>query len=107
MAQLCRHSYSFKARKDGLRWRPPLTSVKSGGLVAKIGKRWIERKFPVQDEFAPELDAFAAAIQKNVPVECDGAQGLRDLMILEAIYNAARKGRSLVIDYSAATRARN
>ncbi len=76
-------------------------------LVAKIGKRWIERKFPVQDEFGPELDAFAAAIQKNVPVECDGVQGLRDMIVLEAIYNAARNGRNLVIDYSAAKRARN
>ncbi len=76
-------------------------------LTVKIGKRWIGRKFPVQDEFAPELDAFAAAIQKNVPVECDGVQGLRDMIVLEAIYNAARKGRSLVIDYGAATRSRN
>jgi predicted dehydrogenase len=75
-------------------------------LTAKIGKkRWIERRFAVCDEFAPELDAFAAAIRANRPVEGDGVQGLRDMIILDAIYNSARNGRSVGIDYSAAERA--
>jgi predicted dehydrogenase len=74
-------------------------------LTVKIGKkRWIERKFPVCDEFAPELDAFGAAIRTNGPVEGDGVQGLRDMIILDAIYNSARNGRSVGIDYSAAER---
>jgi predicted dehydrogenase len=72
-------------------------------LTVKIGKkRWIERKFAVRDEFAPELDALAEAIRTNRPVEGDGVQGLRDMIILEAIYKSARNGRSLAIDYSLA-----
>jgi predicted dehydrogenase len=74
-------------------------------LTVKIGKRhWTRRTFPVRDEFAPELDAFAAAIRTNRPVEGDGVQGLRDMIILDAIYNSARNGRSVGIDYSAAER---
>jgi predicted dehydrogenase len=77
-------------------------------LTVKIGKkRWIRRTFPVCDEFAPELDAFAEAIRANQPVEGDGVQGLRDMIILDAIYNSARNGRSVPIDYGAAERAGN
>ncbi len=74
-------------------------------ITVKIGKnRWIRRTFPVRDEFAPELDAFAAAIRANRPVEGDGVQGLRDMIILDAIYDSARNGRSSVIDYGAEER---
>jgi predicted dehydrogenase len=77
-------------------------------LTVKIGKnRWTRRTFPVRDEFAPELDAFAAAIRANRPVEGDGVQGLRDMIILDAIYDSARTGRSVGIDYNAAERAGN
>jgi len=30
-------------------------------LTGKSGGKWFEKKFKVVDEFAPELDAFAAA----------------------------------------------
>jgi predicted dehydrogenase len=68
-------------------------------LTGKIGKRSIDRKFPIIDEFALEIDAFAAAIQNHGVVEGDGVQGHRDMIILEAIYNSARKERPLVINY--------
>jgi predicted dehydrogenase len=68
-------------------------------LTVKIGKRWIERKFAILDEFAPELEAFAAAVLNDGVVESDGVQGHRDMMILDAIYNSARKQRPLNINY--------
>src|SRR5579864_1542751 len=68
-------------------------------LTGKIGKRWIERKFKVIDEFAPEIDAFAAAIQNKRAVAPDGTQGHRDMIILHAIYESARKGQPVVIGY--------
>ena len=72
-------------------------------LIASIGKRWIERKFAVTDEFAPELDAFSAAIQNHGSVECDGLQGHKDMIILNAIYNSARARRRVAIDYRQAS----
>ena len=68
-------------------------------LTGKVGKRQIRKKFKVTDEFAPELDAFAAAIQNKRTVEADGVQGHRDMIILDAIYEAARTQESVSIRY--------
>ncbi|HXN26985.1 MAG TPA: Gfo/Idh/MocA family oxidoreductase [Candidatus Acidoferrales bacterium] len=68
-------------------------------LTAKIGKRAMDRKFAIVDEFGMEISEFAAAIQSRRPVESDGVQGHRDMVILESIYNSARKQRPLVINY--------
>jgi predicted dehydrogenase len=68
-------------------------------LTGKIGGKWFEKKFRVVDEFAPELDAFAAAIRTKKIVEPDGRQGHRDMIILEAIYESARKKEPVGIRY--------
>ena len=68
-------------------------------LSGKIGDEWFEKKFKVVDEFAPEIDAFALAIQKNLSIEPDGAQGLRDMKILHSIYEAAKIQKPLAIRY--------
>jgi predicted dehydrogenase len=68
-------------------------------LTGKIGGKWFEKKFKVADEFAPELDAFATAIQAERPLEADGRQGHRDICILEAIYAAARNDGSVSVRY--------
>jgi predicted dehydrogenase len=68
-------------------------------LTGKVGERWIERKFAIVDEFAPEIEAFAGAIQNEGMVESDGVQGHRDMIIVDAIYNSARKERPVDINY--------
>jgi len=68
-------------------------------LTGKIQGKWFQKKFKVVDEFAPELDALASAILMNRPVEPDGRQGHRDMLILEAIYESARKSAPVVIRY--------
>jgi predicted dehydrogenase len=68
-------------------------------LTGKIGGMWFEKKFRVVDEFAPELDAFARAIQTKKSVEPDGRQGHMDMCILEAIYEAARKNGPVSVRY--------
>ena len=68
-------------------------------LTGKIGGRQLDRTFKVMDEFAPEIDAFALAIQNKRSVAADGVQGQRDLIILHAIYESAKKGQAVVIRY--------
>ena len=68
-------------------------------LTGKIGKRWIERKFKITDEFLSEVDAFASAIQNKRNIEPDGVQGHRDMIILNAIYESARKRQAVSIGY--------
>jgi len=65
----------------------------------KIADKIYERRFGPLDEFALELEAFAAAIRKNKPVEPDGLQGHRDVIILQSIYESAASGRPVAIDY--------
>jgi predicted dehydrogenase len=68
-------------------------------LTGKIQGRWFERKFKAVDEFAPELDAFAAAIQTGGTVQPDGRQGHRDVQIIHAIYESARKRAPVVVKH--------
>jgi predicted dehydrogenase len=58
-------------------------------LTWQTGGRKMTKGFKVIDEFAPELDAFAKAIQGQSAIEPDGAQGHRDMLILRSIYEAA------------------
>src|SRR5579885_3182466 len=67
-------------------------------LFGKVGRRWFEKRFKVIDEFALELDAFADSIRRGQDPEPDGIQGLRDVAIMQAIYQAAREGRWVSID---------
>jgi len=59
-------------------------------LFGKISGCWFERKFRVMDEFALELDHFADCIRRGREPEPNGHQGLRDVVVMEAIYRSAR-----------------
>lgn len=49
--------------------------------------------FDQQDMFALEMDDFARCIVENRPSKVSGEEGLRDVRILMAVYEAARTGR--------------
>lgn len=68
-------------------------------LTGKIQGRWFERTFKPIDEFAPELDALAVAIQTGGTVEPDGKQGHRDVQIIHAIYDSANKHAPVTLKY--------
>ena len=68
-------------------------------VSGRIGDQLFQRRFGPLDEFALELDAFATAIREKKPVEPDGQQGHRDVIIIQSIYEAAKTGRAVAIDY--------
>jgi predicted dehydrogenase len=68
-------------------------------LTGKIEKRWIERRFKTTDEFLPEVEAFASAIQNKTSIEPDGVQGHRDMIILNALYESAREQKPVSLGY--------
>jgi predicted dehydrogenase len=68
-------------------------------LLGKIQKRSFERKFKIIDEFALEIDAFASAIQNKRTIEADGAQGHRDMVIINAIYESAKTNQFVSIQH--------
>lgn len=76
-------------------------------LSGKIGGRWFEETFDPVDEFALELDYFAKCIHEGRRPEPDGEQGLRDIIITEAIYQAASTNKSAPIRYATAAEPRD
>jgi predicted dehydrogenase len=69
-------------------------------ITGKLKGRWFERRFKVVDEFAPELDAFAGAIQTGRPLQPDGIQGRIDVAIIRAIYESSKRRKPVSVRYS-------
>jgi predicted dehydrogenase len=51
--------------------------------------------FPQIDQFGAEMDDFAQCILNNRPTRVPGEEGLRDVRLLMAIYEAARTGKTV------------
>jgi predicted dehydrogenase len=66
-------------------------------LFGRIGERWFEKEFKIMDELSLELDGFADCIRRKREPEPNGVQGMRDVAVMEAIYQAAHQGRSVPI----------
>jgi len=66
-------------------------------LFGRIEGRWFERNFKVIDEVSLEISAFADSIRRNREPEPNGVQGMRDVAVMETIYQSAREGRTVPI----------
>ena len=80
---------------------PAYTYEDERRVTGKIAGRLIDKRFKALDEFALELDAFSAAIRNRKPIEPDGVQGHRDMLILRAIYESACTRQPVPINYFA------
>jgi predicted dehydrogenase len=52
-------------------------------------------EYPQIDQFAAEMDDFAQCILENRPTRVPGEEGLRDVKIMLAIYEAAKTGKTV------------
>ena len=57
-----------------------------------------ERILPQRDQFALEMDHFAGCIVDNTEPLTPGEEGLKDLRVMMAIYEAARTGRTIALE---------
>ena len=57
-----------------------------------------EINLPDDDLFMLEMDDFSRCILENKPSKVSGEEGLRDVRIMMAIYEAARTGKSVKLD---------
>jgi len=51
--------------------------------------------FPDIDQFAAEMDDFAACVRDGKPTRVPGEEGLRDVRIIDALYRSAATGRDV------------
>ncbi|HZP16838.1 MAG TPA: Gfo/Idh/MocA family oxidoreductase [Terriglobales bacterium] len=57
-----------------------------------------ERDLPVVDHFAAEMDHMSDCVMQNKEPLTPGEEGLRDLTIMSAIYEAARSGKTVKLN---------
>lgn len=66
-----------------------------GGLSGRTSRETLD--FPDINQFAAEMDAFARCIQENEESRVPGEEGLRDVQIMEAIFEAMTGSGSVPI----------
>lgn len=67
------------------------------GHTLTIGDRTTEQEYPTRDQFAPELIYFADCVRRGRDPEPGGAEGMNDVLVIEAIKESARKGKAVTV----------
>lgn len=73
----------------------PATSYTGLRMRVKKGNALEERDMPQRDHFALEMDHMSDCLMNNKEPLTPGEEGLRDLRIMMAIYEAARTGKTI------------
>ena len=73
----------------------PATSYNGLRMYVRRGNVLEERSLPVRDHFAAEMDHLSGCVMDGKEPLTPGEEGLRDMKLIMAIYEAARSGRTL------------
>jgi predicted dehydrogenase len=73
----------------------PATSYSGLRMRVRTGNATEERNLPVRDHFAMQMDHMSSCVMEDKEPLTPGAEGLRDLKIMMAIYEAAKTGRTV------------
>lgn len=73
----------------------PATSYSGLRMRAGTGRTIEERPQPVIDHFAAEMDHLSGAVMNNTEPLTPGEEGLKDLTIMMAIYEAMKSGQTV------------
>ena len=67
------------------------------GLKGWTSRPDVKIEFPAVDHFATEMDAFAEAVIAGKPFAPSGEEGLKDLLVIEAIYQSIKEGKAVKV----------
>jgi predicted dehydrogenase len=73
----------------------PATWYSGLRLWIERGNTIDQRDLPVVDHFTTEMDHMSDCVMQNKEPLTPGEEGLRDLTIMMAIYEAAKSGRTV------------
>ncbi|MGH9733767.1 MAG: Gfo/Idh/MocA family protein [Candidatus Acidiferrales bacterium] len=85
------------AEKGWVTVNPAFAYNEKKSLFGQIGGKWFGKEYPPSEEFHLELDHLADCIRSSREPDPDGLTGMRDVAVMEAIYEAARLGRPVAI----------
>jgi predicted dehydrogenase len=69
------------------------------GLRMRVGREGVieERELPVRDHFALEIDHLSQCVEDNKEPLTPGEEGLRDIKLIMAVYEAAKSGKAVKV----------
>ncbi len=73
----------------------PATQYTGLRMYVHHGETTEERLLPVRDHFTLEMDHMSGCVMENKEPLTPGEEGVRDLTIMMAIYEAARTGKTV------------
>ncbi|HEY9781157.1 MAG TPA: Gfo/Idh/MocA family oxidoreductase [Leptolyngbyaceae cyanobacterium] len=73
----------------------PATDYYEHRLYVERGKEREERKIQAQNQFALEMDHLSGCVMENKQPKTPGEEGLQDVRLMTAIYQAAETGRTI------------
>ncbi len=66
--------------------------------ITTIDGKTTTQRYPVRDQFAPQLQYFSDCILRNQEPEPSGEEGMIDVAIIEALKRSARSGRPVKVN---------
>jgi predicted dehydrogenase len=75
----------------------PATSYTGLRMYVRRGNAVEERSLPVRDHFAAEMDHLSGCVMDGKEPLTPGEEGLRDMKLIAAIYEAAKTGRTIKV----------
>ena len=98
----CTSSYGFAGQNryrvigtKGWAELEPATSYSGLRMYVRRGNATEERGLPQRDHFALEMDHMSECVMDNKDILTPGEEGLRDLRIMMALYEAAKSGKAV------------
>jgi predicted dehydrogenase len=85
------------AEKGWVALNPAYAYNEERRLFGQIGSKWFGKVYKPIEEFHLEIDHLAACIRAGRKPEPDGVTGLRDVAIMQAIYEAAKLNHPVLI----------
>ena len=93
-----RSQFELVGTKGSITAEPAYEIAEGLGYTLRVGKRTRKRHLEKSDQFAPELLHFSDCVLKNREPGPDGAEGLADVRVIEAIMQSIESGRWVELD---------
>ena len=78
----------------------PATSYYQHEMEVRAGAQARRFAMPEGNQFAAQLDHLSEAVMNGTPVRTPGEEGLQDVRLMLAIYEAARSGGTVRVDWT-------
>jgi predicted dehydrogenase len=81
----------------------PATEYERHQMMVKTEKEERRVQIPEGNQFAAEMDHLSKAVTENREPKTPGEEGLRDIRIMQAVYQAAQQGRPVSLETTGST----